>query len=1088
VKNAFVRDKSNDLGIGKVIVTYGDLATVEYFVSIDRRQRVESPIRALRVADPLPRHTTCYFLDESDNWHIGHIDTRSGEGYRVKGADGTASLVSRSALFVRCNLPSPDPLDALAAYCFTDPLLHDRRHEFLRYALGARAATLGLTGLSSSRIKLYAHQIEVVRRVLEDPIQRYLLADEVGLGKTVEAGIVLRQFLLDYPRESALLVAPSFLLDQWRMELFTKFTLHDLGIHRVTRIGMTELRRVRPREQHFGLLIVDEAHHAAAGAFAADTAAREMYAKLSELAHATPRVLLLSATPVLHHEPDFLAMLHLLDPTVYRLEDLEAFRARVSSRQVVGKLLLLLREDTSAFIVRQLLSDLDGLASAFKADARLAELISTLRAALSKDELTQAELDAAIQPVRVHIAETYRLHRRLLRTRREAMNGELVSVRAGCKELSDCGEAAAALNGFLEQWRQVASDHAQPSGSEVEKTFVGIYGTLLEAAGTWEGLFRAAITSRLDQRYSPLIERELGATAARSLVKSPLIDGESELLRAMQDVAASVDRIGVLLALHQKGSIDSGKTVIFTAYTCAASAIAERIESIFGLGAVARHLSSESADAVEETVKSFREAETCRFLVCDRSGEEGRNLQFVDQIVHFDIPLAPNRVEQRIGRVDRIGRSDIVLSHALTGPPCDISAHRAWYRLLSSGFGVFTESIAGLQFLVDRMTPRLVEALFNDGAAGLDSRLDEVRKEIASEKRRNAEQSALDELEALNVSGRDYIKKMEEFDSDPASISGAVERWVCEALGFHRELLDASKYIVRYRAASTTTLAADRVQELAPLLATTGTYDRTVATAATTLRLFRPGEPFIDAMIRHAEWEDRGRAFAVWRWDAELPTHDFEWIGFRFRFIVEPDIDAADEVFDQAKSGFGSSGKPLTRIDRRAFRRQAEAFFPAWVQTSYVDTDGRPQQDERALVRLRRPYQSGAAPSLQDFVLWNHLRGALDELVDPGRWRDIGTSARRAAEVHARGSEAFQARVRVRYEQAAVELRRRLDQLQARAAIEAKQARGLTVTPQDVELERRLSDLLLAGMQAPKLRLDSAGLLILSGRKPRGAR
>src|SRR5205085_4257695 len=154
--------------------------------------------------------------------------------------------------------------DSLANYCFAHIAVHDRRQEFLRYGLGARAAILGLTGLSSSRISLYAHQIEVTRRVLEDPVQRYLLADEVGLGKTIEAGIVLRQFLLDNPVEQALLVVPTFLLDQWRFELLTKFTLGDLGTKRVTRVSAADLPRMRLQER-FGLLIVDEAHHAAAG-------------------------------------------------------------------------------------------------------------------------------------------------------------------------------------------------------------------------------------------------------------------------------------------------------------------------------------------------------------------------------------------------------------------------------------------------------------------------------------------------------------------------------------------------------------------------------------------------------------------------------------------------------------------------------------------------------------------------------------------------------------------------------------------------------------------------------------------------------
>ena len=74
-----------------------------------------------------------------------------------------------------------------------------------------RGATAGLTGLISARIKLLPHQVHVVRRVLEDPVCRYLLADEVGLGKTIEAGIIARQLRLDKPNARILVVVPSAL-------------------------------------------------------------------------------------------------------------------------------------------------------------------------------------------------------------------------------------------------------------------------------------------------------------------------------------------------------------------------------------------------------------------------------------------------------------------------------------------------------------------------------------------------------------------------------------------------------------------------------------------------------------------------------------------------------------------------------------------------------------------------------------------------------------------------------------------------------------------------------------------------------------
>jgi ATP-dependent helicase HepA len=76
-----------------------------------------------------------------------------------------------------------------------------------------------LTALSSASVEFVPHQIAAVRRILTDPIQRYLLADEVGLGKTIEAALVVRQHLIDEPRTKVVIAVPSQLLEQWRSEL-----------------------------------------------------------------------------------------------------------------------------------------------------------------------------------------------------------------------------------------------------------------------------------------------------------------------------------------------------------------------------------------------------------------------------------------------------------------------------------------------------------------------------------------------------------------------------------------------------------------------------------------------------------------------------------------------------------------------------------------------------------------------------------------------------------------------------------------------------------------------------------------------------
>src|SRR5207248_576405 len=158
---------------------------------------------------------------------------------------------------VRCLRPTVDPTEVLAAGGMETQFLHDRRIAAMRELLRARAAAHGLSGLQSASVEVIPHQVEVVRRVLLDPVQRYLLADEVGMGKTIEAAIVLRQVLLDDAHARVLVLAPAPLVLQWVRELHEKFDI-DENEERVTVAPIQELAGITPGE--YDTLVVDEAH------------------------------------------------------------------------------------------------------------------------------------------------------------------------------------------------------------------------------------------------------------------------------------------------------------------------------------------------------------------------------------------------------------------------------------------------------------------------------------------------------------------------------------------------------------------------------------------------------------------------------------------------------------------------------------------------------------------------------------------------------------------------------------------------------------------------------------------------------------
>ena len=137
--------------------------------------------------------------------------------------------------------------------------------------------------------------MNVVRRVLNDPIQRYLLADEVGLGKTIEACAIVRQALCDNPGERVVVVVPSTLIGQWKRELAWRFFLEPSG-DRLRVVPYEEINAIDPSE--VDTFVVDEAQNLISDNHKDSTA----YESLKEIAGHAPRLLLLSATPVLGNE------------------------------------------------------------------------------------------------------------------------------------------------------------------------------------------------------------------------------------------------------------------------------------------------------------------------------------------------------------------------------------------------------------------------------------------------------------------------------------------------------------------------------------------------------------------------------------------------------------------------------------------------------------------------------------------------------------------------------------------------------------------------------------------------------------------
>ncbi len=1020
----------------------------------------------------------CYWEDEG-GWRVGRIVWQGDGEYGVRPPDSEVDIrVAETDLYVRWNRPIEDPIDVLVAHGNESPYFHLCRRPFMATVIEQRAASHGMHGVVSAIVDLHNHQIEVVRRVLEDPNQRYLLADEVGLGKTIEAGFIIRQYLLDHPNGHVVVVVPPLLRRQWVSELREKFLIDDFD-HAVVSVlshdnpeswrgGASDGFGRYSLHCDAGLVVVDEVHHLAVLAqVGADNTSS--YAALAELARSVPRLLLLSATPLLHNEQTFLAMLHLLDPDIYALDDIDGFRRRVRDRQILGTAFFTFRHDIPPFLLREKVSCLRGM---FPEDGELTGRLNAVIAAINDP----VELREAVTAARIHISEAYRVHRRLLRTRRSEALLSTFPVRGRQRPtpLVVAGSDTSAQD-WLDDWREyvrsVLGDDEPSQRDPVRRTLIA----LAERAGSHPPLLAAAARFRLDPSPAKASAAALTVDEQLAIGEWEVDDNERQILERGLALAADVTLIESLVSFL-KG--ERKKTVIFASFTATAAFVHDALAEQFGPAAIASHFATDTPADVEAELGRFKDGTgNCWILICDRSAEEGRNLQFTDQAIHFDLPLSPNRLEQRIGRLDRFGRGSLISTYSLVSMGDTIAS--AWGHCLSNGFGVFDASIASLQFAVDALLPEVFDALLDDGPEGLLHITNSLPIRLDAEREAIAEQDALDAIEVPDHMG-ELATAMDDLEDMWFKIQRATEGLLCEEPGnlrFHRTIDREDDRYRSYRLTapgkaphlnSMPLVAWDVLRStFRPLVERPGTYFRRAATALPGVRLFRVGEPLIDGLTDYVRWDDRGQAFALWRPTSVVVD---ETLYFRFDYVITADTTRAKQVVE-------ASG---TQLDRQAVQRRSDAFFRPTVASVWSTLDAEELDDPAILALVERPYD----PDRGDVNLNHQRHWVLDELVGEADWEPRCRTARAASEGILRGQPWFGVLCQsaaLRFEAAS---RVSIVQRQVRLGFVSQRQR----VTEEVEMETQVGiDAALAdGMQRPRVRLDAVGVVVLSHSTPEG--
>ncbi|WP_437896177.1 protein DpdE [Sorangium sp. So ce124] len=849
----------------------------------------------------------------------------------------------------RSLLGSTDPVATLAALAHETPFFFERRLAWVTaYDIHA-AASRGLQALDTSAVELFPHQADAVRRTLQDHRVRYLLADEVGLGKTIEAGAILRQLLRDMPDARVVVLTPSVLTAQWRAELDRRFRLHGVRV-----VAHEEMRRFAG-ESH-DVVVIDEAQQLIS-AGADEAAKRRHFEQLSALCRRTRHLLLLSATPVLHRDAELLALLHLLDPDQYRLDDLAGFKRRLERRAPIGRSLLALSRASSPFIIQRQLGQLgQQLADDEVLQAELAT------APTGKGPEAAAAWAALAARVRVHVAETWRLHRRMLRTRRsvlvqdgEAQRRRKVEEPEFVSAYLDAERAWADLWDWVEELRMAAAARAVSLPDERARRLQQRYLAIASAvADPSPMLNRLLETARCDPEFTFAADTlDAIARRAEEIPRSARLEALSEVLGSQLDRAP--------------------RWVVFCSGADRAQAVAhhlrERLSDV-DVQCLDRTVVRNS----QELIDGFVEARAQAILVVDESAEAGLNLQAADGLVMFDLPFEPMRLEQRAGRLDRLNRVRPLQAIAiLSVDDADdrrLAFDRAWYQAVVHGLGLFSDSIADVPFFLENQLAEMARRVFERGPSALYEYIPQLREQLKSERETAEEQDVLDGTYAGAVRSSSWWKALEDVDAAEDALERAFAGYVDKSVALKRWYVGerqpgtASKFELHRGREHDILLPAERIRTFLPSPRRLFTFGRKRATQEMDVELLRPGHPLLDGLRALADWDDRGRAFALWR---KVP-------GWRAPHLVARVCVRA--TLDTSLMGEAARDA----IAAASVQRLAMNWFATWRSEHFLQADGTAATNEQ-IEQCTPSYQTP-----RDTNLGGERSSALHALVPSIEW------------------------------------------------------------------------------------------------------
>jgi len=564
-----------------------------------------------------------------------------------------------------------------------------------RFALKAEAWVLQLAysndkllSLSNSRTQVLAHQVESTYRVISALEPRFLLADEVGLGKTIEAGLALKEMIFRHNHRRILIVCPASLVLQWQNELRSKFNedfavmdRQALARRRKTAGGgnpwkgahkvICSLDFVKSKanmelleDLTWDTVIIDEAHRLRRDSLRSTLA----YSAGESLAARTKSLLLLTATPFRGKLEELYYLVHLLDKNL-----LGPFQTFYNTYCLSNSDLSPLREKISEVIIRRTKKEVGGFTR---------RMARTIRFELFPEE--RELYDATTR----YVAEEYN---RAMQSENRAV-GFVMTV---FQKLLD-SSSRALLSALRNRKLHLEALLARPDSEMLARFNVEKHLDLdLSDADDIDDIEDQLLLQSLKKTRRELAEEIRTLEDLIVLAEAIPANKKGEKLRE------------IVRALRKKRK----KVLIFTQFRTTQDYLAEVLSEF----TVELFHGSMSRDEKEEAITSFREK--ADILISTEAGGEGRNLQFCSVLVNYDLPWSPLKIEQRIGRIHRFGQPyDVQIYNFSTAG----TVAEKVLRVLERKLKLFEESIGTPDILLGQIEEELnLNSIFMEMMAGL---------------------------------------------------------------------------------------------------------------------------------------------------------------------------------------------------------------------------------------------------------------------------------------------------------------------------------------------------------------------------------